>query len=102
MLRRGETEPFTDLTLNGLRIATGVDEHDVLPTPEQFQHRIALRVVVAQARGESLGGVVLPGGQFAAADVAAARSLRAVLDEVVVHAATGAQPPGEHPAPHLG
>src|SRR5256885_10074302 len=47
---------------------------------------------------EGLLGVVLAGDQFAAAHVAAPLDRRPLADQVVVHAAAGAQPAGQHPA----
>src|SRR6202012_3352175 len=45
--------------------------------------------------------VVLAGGELAAAGVALAWFARAAGQQVVVHAAAGAQPPGQHPAADL-
>ena len=74
---------------------------DVFLAAEHLEHRVGLLVVVAQPDGERLLGVVFPGDKLAAAGVALALGLRAVLHQVVVHAASRAEPAVEHPAPHL-
>src|ERR1039457_5211396 len=97
-----QPQPLPDQLLDHLLVRRGLDDHDVLLAPEQGEHRIGLLVVVAEPDGERLLGVVLPGDQGATARVALALDRRAALDEVVVHAAAGAEPPGEHPAADLG
>ena len=55
-------------------------------------------MIIAEPDGEGLLGVVFPLDELATADVALAGHPRAAGDQVVVHAAARAQPPGEHPA----
>src|SRR5580693_8857757 len=90
-----------DLLLHGVTIGPGVNRDHELLAPEQFEHRVGLLVVLAQPHRERLLRVVVPGGQLPAARIAAPGLARAVADQVVVHAALGAQPPVQHPAAHL-
>src|SRR5207247_11203255 len=101
-LVRREVEGLADLLLD-LRLATAVVDRDhVLLAREQLEHRVGLLVVLAQPDRERLLGVVLPLDQGAAADVTDALLRRSGGDEVVVHAAVGAQAAGEYAAPDLG
>src|SRR5918994_6704042 len=90
-----------DGLLNGHHVRARVDRDDELLAPEQVEHRVGLGVVVAQPSRQGLLGVVFPDDQLAAADVAPVRRLGPVRDQVVVHSAARAEPPGEHPSPHL-
>src|SRR5215470_10332921 len=97
-----ELEAFADLLLDLLLAAAGVDGDHVLLAREQLEHRVGLLVVLAQPHRQCLLGVVLPLDQGAAAHVTDALLRRAGGDQVVVHAAVGAQAAGEHPAAYLG
>src|SRR5580704_13014789 len=90
-----------DLLLHGVTIGPGVNRDHELLAPEQFEHRVGLLVILAQPHRERLLRVVVPGRQLPAARIAAPGLARAVADQVVVHAALGAQPPVQHPAAHL-
>src|SRR5215207_2456048 len=91
----------SDGLLNGHHVRARVDRDDELLAPEQVEHRVGLGVVVAQPSRQGLLGVVLPADQLATADVAPVLLLRPVRDQVVVHYAARAKPPGQHPSPHL-
>src|SRR5579875_1845148 len=88
-------QPVADGLLDELGFRPCVHGNDVLLAPEDVQHRVGLLVVVAQPHGERFLGVVLPGLQLSPAGVAAALDLRRAVDEVVVHAAAGTQPPAQ-------
>src|SRR6516164_6498977 len=92
LLERRQAEALPELLLDDLRGGSRVHGEDVLLAAEQVQRRAGLGVVVQQPDRQRLLGVVFPGDQLSAARVALARDLRAVGDQVVVHAAVGAQP----------
>jgi hypothetical protein len=87
--------------VHGVDVLAGVDGEDVLFAAEELEDRIGLLVVEPQALGERFFGVVLPADQLATAYVAPAFFVRSVEDQVVVHAAARAVPPGQYPSPDL-
>jgi hypothetical protein len=97
----GQPEPVPDGLLDLLLAGPGVDCDDVFLAAEDVQHGIGLCVVFAEPDGERFLGVVIAPDQLAAAGVALPLVGRAVVDQVVVHPAVRAQPPGEYPARHL-
>src|SRR5580704_3669498 len=90
-----------DRLLDLLLVRPGVDRDDVFLAAEDVEHGIGLLVVFAEPDFQRVGGVILAPDQLAAADVAPPLDGRSVVDQVVVHPAARAQPPGEHPARHL-
>src|SRR5579872_4094497 len=92
LLERRQAEVLPDLLLNDPGNGPRVHREDVLLAAEQVKRRAGLGVVVLQPDRQRLLGVVFPGDQVPAARIALPGDLRAVGDQVVVHAAAGAQP----------
>src|SRR5215472_3995191 len=86
-VERRQRQPVADGLLDDLGLGPRVHRDHELLAPEHLQHGIGLVVVLAQPDRQRLLGVVLALDELAAARVALARHVRAVLDEVVVHAA---------------
>src|SRR6185369_5762444 len=98
---RRQVQPPADVGLDGGYRLAGVDHRDVLLALEDLEDRPSLAVVLAQPDGQRLRVVVGPPDQRAAAHVAHSGVPRPAGDQVVVQAATGAEPAGEHPAHDL-
>ena len=73
----------------------GVDVGDELLALEQLDDRSGLGVVVGEASGECLGGVVVPRDEAALAGVAHVVDLGPRRHEVVVEATALAEPAGQ-------
>src|ERR1700722_5916932 len=101
LLERRQAEALAELLLDDLAGGPRVHREHVLLAAEQVKRRAGLGVVVPHPDGQPLLGVVFPGDQLPAARVALARDLRAVRDQVVVHAAVGAQPAVQDPPADL-
>src|SRR5437868_10308365 len=99
---RGQPDALSDLLLDRIGRRPRVHGEHVLLAAEQLDHRVRLLVIVPQPHRQRLLGVVFPGDQFPAARIALAGHLRAAVEEVVVHAAVGAEPPAEPAAADLG
>src|SRR5579859_3815269 len=101
LLERRQAQALADLLLDGLAGRPGVNREHVLLAAEQVQGRARFRVIVPHPDHQRLLGVVLPGDQLPATRVALAGDLRAVGNQVVVHAAVRAQPAVEDPPADL-
>src|SRR5579862_3541363 len=96
-----QAEPLPDLGLDGLGRRPRVDGDDVLLAAEQVEHRGGLLVIVPQADGQRLVGVVFPGRQLSPAGVALPGHRRGAVDQVVVDPASLAHPAAQHPPADL-
>src|SRR6266498_1476919 len=100
-LSRRESQLDPDRLLHGLPAGARVDRDDVFLAAEDIEHRIGLLVIVTEPDREGFLGVVFPGDELAAADITLAGHPWAAGEQVVVHAAARAKPPGEDPSADL-
>src|SRR6266699_616438 len=91
-----QVELGPDLMLNVPGARRGIDGEHVLLAAEDGQHGVGFLVVLAEPDRQCLLSVVLPRHQGRAAHVTAPGLARAAGDQVVVHAAARAEPPGQH------
>src|SRR5215472_9626608 len=94
---QGSPDGLLDLDLVG----SGIDGNDVFLALKDVEHRVGLVVVLAQPDAQRRLGIVLALDQLPAAGVALAFLIGAVVDQVVVHPAAGAEPTSHHPTPHF-